>query len=188
MWRLLYRLAWTAIGLGWLYSITIASVPLYWNNWDTASSCELHEVMPVPFTMLILTPNFGLVWLAMFIVYWRIWRETAAVRRRWGNHPGKPPDGKSIQVVLLVLGSFTLCWMPFFTVLVLQAVDGLHKSFASTLYKSALALAMTNSGMNPLIYAWKNSEFMSTFTQLLRCKLPTSDPTRCGSIGQIELE
>lgn len=93
-----YRLAWTLIGIGWLYSTGIAITPLYWNNWATSSSCELHEVVPVPFTMLVLTPNFALVWLAMFLVYWRIWREAALVRRRWGNCPGKPPDGRSIQV------------------------------------------------------------------------------------------
>ncbi|KAJ1529378.1 hypothetical protein ONE63_006164 [Megalurothrips usitatus] len=186
--RVTKRLAWTVIGMGWLYSMAIAITPLYWNNWSTASSCELHEVLPVPFTMLILTPNFALVWLAMFLVYWRIWREAASVRRRWGNYQGKPPDGKSIQVVLLVLGSFSVCWMPFFTVLVLQALGCLRQSFSSTLYKSALALAMTNSWMNPLIYAWKNSEFHSAFSQLLRCKLPTSDHNGGESMGQIAME
>ncbi|XP_026281419.1 octopamine receptor 1 isoform X2 [Frankliniella occidentalis] len=185
--RVTKRLAWTVIGSGWIYSMIIATTPLYWNNWP-APSCELHEVLPVPFTMLVLTPNFALIWIIMFMVYWRIWREAASVRRRWGNYQGKPPDGKSIQVVLLVLGSFSICWMPFFTVLILQAFGCLRQSFSSTLYKSALALAMTNSWMNPLIYAWKNSEFLSAFSQLLHCKIPTTDPTGCGSIGQIALE
>ncbi|KAK3930102.1 Sphingosine 1-phosphate receptor 1 [Frankliniella fusca] len=181
------KLAWTVIGSGWIYSMIISITPLYWNNWP-APSCELHEVLPVPFTMLVLTPNFALIWIVMFLVYWRIWREAASVRRRWGNYQGKPPDGKSIQVVLLVLGSFSICWMPFFTVLILQALGCLRQSFSSTLYKSALALAMTNSWMNPLIYAWKNSEFLSAFSQLLHCKIPSTDPTGCGSIGQIALE
>ena len=79
--------------------------------------------------------------------------------------------------------------MPFFIVLILQAFDCLPSSLSSPLYKGALALAMTNSGMNPLIYAWKNSEFLSAFSQLLSCKVPTTtDPTACGSVGQITLE
>lgn len=93
-----------------------------------------------------------------------------------------------LQVVLLVLGSFTVCWMPFFIVLILQALGYLREIFSSTLYKSALALAMTNSGMNPIIYAWKNSEFLSAFSQLLRCRIPTTDSTGCGTIGQVALE
>lgn len=186
--RVTKRLAWTVIGMGWLYSTIIAVTPLYWNNWETASSCELHEVLPVLFTMLVLTPNFAMVWLAMFMVYWRIYREAALVRRRWGNHPGKPPDGRSIQVVLLVLGSFTVCWLPFFIVLVLQVFGVLQASFSTPIYKGTLALAMTNSGMNPLIYARKNSEFRNAFSQLMRCKLPSTDQSGCGSTGQIGLE
>lgn len=40
------------------------------------------------------------------------------------------------------------------------------------LYKGAFSLAMANSGMNPLIYAWKNKNFRRAFALLLRCKNP----------------
>lgn len=41
-----------------------------------------------------------------------------------------------------------------------------------TLYKAAFSLAIANSGMNPIIYAWKNSTFRRAFNCLLHCKSP----------------
>lgn len=39
-------------------------------------------------------------------------------------------------------------------------------------YKAAFCLAMANSGVNPLIYAWKNAAFRKAFGKLLRCQRP----------------
>lgn len=41
-------------------------------------------------------------------------------------------------------------------------------------YKAAFSLAMANSGMNPVIYAWKNRTFRRAFIHLLRCRTPDS--------------
>lgn len=43
-----------------------------------------------------------------------------------------------------------------------------------TYYKASFSLAMANSGMNPIIYAWKNRTFRRAFSHLLRCKAPDS--------------
>lgn len=44
---------------------------------------------------------------------------------------------------------------------------------------AAFTLAMSNSAMNPLIYAWKNSNFRHAFTNLLKCKSPdTLEPSQ----------
>jgi hypothetical protein len=44
---------------------------------------------------------------------------------------------------------------------------------------AAFTLAMSNSAMNPLIYAWKNSNFRQAFTNLLKCKSPdTLEPSQ----------
>ena len=81
------------------------------------------------------------------------------------------------QVVFLVLGSFTMCWFPFFVVVVLRGAGMLHVAYYSTLYKAVLALGMLNSGMNPIIYAWKNVEFLHAFGRILRCRSPSAEPT-----------
>lgn len=40
------------------------------------------------------------------------------------------------------------------------------------IYESTFTLAMANSGMNPLIYAWKNTNFRKAFLCVLRCRSP----------------
>lgn len=79
--------------------------------------------------------------------------------------------------MLLVLGSFSICWMPFVVVACAQTlpVVKLHNPIA---YRLTSSLAMSNSGINPLIYAWKNAGFRAAFVKLLRCKRPDTSEYR----------
>lgn len=80
------------------------------------------------------------------------------------------------QVCVLVLGSFTLCWIPYFIVAMVQMFK-IVENRSPSLYKICFTLAMSNSGINPLIYAWKNTAFRKAFGRLLRCKMPdTQEP------------
>lgn len=42
------------------------------------------------------------------------------------------------------------------------------------IYESTFTMAITNSCMNPIIYAWKNTNFRRAFWCLLRCKSPNN--------------
>lgn len=75
------------------------------------------------------------------------------------------------QVVLLILGCFSICWLPYFIVACIQIFSAVEHS-TPMLYKFAFTLAMANSGMNPGIYAWKNKNFRRSFALLLHCKNP----------------
>lgn len=76
----------------------------------------------------------------------------------------------------MILGCFSLCWLPYFIVACAQIFKFLENS-SPTIYKAAFSLAMANSGMNPIIYAWKNTNFRRAFGRLLKCKAPDSvDP------------
>lgn len=79
----------------------------------------------------------------------------------------------SFQVVILILGCFTICWLPYFIVACSQIFHFAANS-SPIYYKAAFSLAMANSGMNPLIYAWKNRTFRRAFIHLLRCRTPDS--------------
>ena len=53
------------------------------------------------------------------------------------------------------------------------------ESSSPIIYKAAFSLAMSNSAMNPLIYAWKNTGFRRAFSRLLKCKSPdTMEPSQ----------
>lgn len=74
-------------------------------------------------------------------------------------------------MVLLILGCFSVCWLPYFVVACAQIFQIMEKS-SPTLYKAAFSLAIGNSCMNPIIYAWKNTAFRLAFGRLLHCKSP----------------
>lgn len=82
------------------------------------------------------------------------------------------------QMVLLILGCFTICWLPYFIVACSQIYRMIENS-SPVAYMAAFTLAMSNSAMNPLIYAWKNSNFRQAFCNLLKCKSPdTLEPSQ----------
>lgn len=74
-----------------------------------------------------------------------------------------------LQVVLLILGCFSICWLPYFIVIL---TIKLYELEGSRFYEPAFTLAMANSGINPCIYAWKNKGFRRAFLRLLKCKNP----------------
>lgn len=81
-------------------------------------------------------------------------------------------------MVLLILGCFTICWLPYFIVACSQ-IYRLVENSSAVAYMAAFTLAMSNSAMNPLIYAWKNSNFRNAFINLLKCKSPdTLEPSQ----------
>uniref|UniRef100_A0A182IPG4 G-protein coupled receptors family 1 profile domain-containing protein n=1 Tax=Anopheles atroparvus TaxID=41427 RepID=A0A182IPG4_ANOAO len=184
------RTALTILGFGWCLAIAIATIPLIWNKWDTAQECEFDELLHPWYVAGVITPIFSVVWLCLFVVYWRIWREASKHAKQLRAHGGalerSSSDWKSVQVVLLIMGCFTFCWIPYFVVVLTQIFAFVEDS-SPTLYKAAFSLAMANSMMNPIIYAWKNTHFRHAFKQLLTCHKPVVPPLAAPDAEAYEL-
>lgn len=66
------------------------------------------------------------------------------------------------------MGCFTICWVPFLTVICVQSIK--QTKTPPILYQTVLTLAYGSSVVNPIIYAWKNTEFKRTFGHMVRCR------------------
>ncbi|XP_031347147.1 histamine H2 receptor [Photinus pyralis] len=158
---------------GWAVSIVISLLPSFWNQWNETDRCvSINKVLPNEYINFVLIPMFLMVLIGMFVVYTRIWKEATGHARRLRNSTsyqyGKMwNDSKSVQVVLLIIGCFSVCWLPFFISILIMKLE------SRLIYEITLRLAIANSGINPIIYAWKNSNFRQIFACLLRCRLPT---------------
>lgn len=174
------RVALTLMAIGWIVGFTIAAIPVIWNKWEHAKECEFDQIFYPWYMVGVITPVFSLVWFCMLFVYCRIWREASKQvkqLRTTGQQEGTS-DWKSVQMVLLILGCFTICWLPYFIVACSQ-IYRLIENSSAVAYMAAFTLAMSNSAMNPLIYAWKNSNFRQAFINLLKCKSPdTLEPSQ----------
>nr|QVK45653.1 G protein-coupled receptor [Proales similis] len=79
-------------------------------------------------------------------------------------------ERKAAKTVGIVVGCFTMCWMPFFIILPIEAICP-SCAIPKQLFEIFFWLGYCNSAMNPLIYGFASPEFKRAFTQILRCRL-----------------
>ncbi|XP_062340118.1 beta-2 adrenergic receptor-like [Osmerus eperlanus] len=86
-----------------------------------------------------------------------------------GRRPTRPTilkEHKALKTLGIIIGTFTLCWLPFF-------VSNVVKVFKPGVPRKELFLffnwlGYVNSGLNPIIYC-RSREFRSAFRSLLGC-------------------
>ncbi|XP_014206696.1 5-hydroxytryptamine receptor 1A-like [Copidosoma floridanum] len=167
------RITFFIITINWSAALLVSTVPLYWNTFKPGCSCTFTTSIPKYYVEGVLIPNFLIVWLSILILHGIIWREARAYTRRSKARSreiglsSNASYSKSNQAVLTILGCFSLCWLPYIAVMLLQV---LRYEPSLIVYFLVDWLAMCNCGINPFLYAWKNLTFRKAYSHLLRCK------------------
>ncbi|XP_027621457.1 D(3) dopamine receptor isoform X1 [Tupaia chinensis] len=77
-------------------------------------------------------------------------------------------EKKATHMVVIVLGAFIICWLPFFLTHILNThCQACHVS--PELYSATTWLGYVNSALNPMIYTIFNVEFRKAFLKILSC-------------------
>ncbi|KAM9360888.1 adrenoceptor beta 3a isoform 2-T2 [Symphorus nematophorus] len=75
-------------------------------------------------------------------------------------------EHKALKTLGIIMGTFTICWLPFFIANIINAFD---KSIPSDkIFRLLNWLGYINSGLNPIIYC-RSPEFRTAFKNLLGC-------------------
>lgn len=78
-------------------------------------------------------------------------------------------EKKAAKTLGVVVGMFTLCWLPFFVALPIGSFNTQLRP-PEVLFKVIFWLGYFNSCLNPIIYPCYNREFKLAFIRILRCQ------------------
>lgn len=74
-------------------------------------------------------------------------------------------ERRAARTLGIIMGAFTVCWLPFFLVYLLQSFDFFLDSHG--LFEFLTWLGYVNSALNPIIYTVFNLDFRKSFERIL---------------------
>ncbi|BFZ11489.1 hypothetical protein BsWGS_14528 [Bradybaena similaris] len=164
--------------LSWLYSLLVVWLPLMAGWYDVPSDgapCSANLIQwkaPVLFLSAIFIPSC----IAIMVCYFRILMVARqhvkaiaafefAVQRRV-RVKCMMRDTKCAKTLALIIGVFLALWLPYLLLTFMKAVSFIK--FDVWLQTYLILLAVFNSGINPWMYAFMNSELRAAFRRLFR--------------------
>ncbi|EDO47616.1 predicted protein, partial [Nematostella vectensis] len=138
----------------WLYAITV-------------SCLRLVSIPNKGYSYLVFITSFFLPLASMLIMYTRIYVVALRQARRINRHHNYKTDIKAAKTIAVVIGAFSICWLPFFVLIIGFAVRDdfiTHKSYQ--VYRAIKWTHYLNSCLNPIIYCCLNRTYRRAFKRL----------------------
>lgn len=157
-----------------ILSVFVATMPFYWTDphWD-GSICDV-TIFPYEYSLYIITIPIALSALTMVILYARVffvaWQQSKKIHLQTANcNKYQLKDIKAAKTLSLTVGCYLICWTPLLVYFgIMKCSDGLlHDKY--NIGELLLLLAVSNSGLNFIIYAVMNAGFRSAFKKMRRC-------------------
>ncbi|XP_012676083.1 5-hydroxytryptamine (serotonin) receptor 1A a [Clupea harengus] len=79
-------------------------------------------------------------------------------------------ERKTVKTLGIIMGTFILCWLPFFIVALVLPFCKLSCFMPDWLGAVINWLGYSNSLLNPIIYAYFNRDFQNAFKKIVKCK------------------
>ncbi|KAE8742970.1 hypothetical protein FOCC_FOCC011400 [Frankliniella occidentalis] len=81
-------------------------------------------------------------------------------------------EHKAARTLGIIMGTFMLCWLPFFLWYVITTLCGESCPSPDVVVAVLFWIGYFNSALNPLIYAYFNRDFREAFKNTLQCFFP----------------
>ncbi|CAL8265325.1 unnamed protein product [Gadus morhua 'NCC'] len=154
------------IGACWFTAILLGGLPILgWNCINTLEECSavlpLYTQRYICFAMTILS----VILLSIVILYVRIYLIVRSSHQEATNSPAYA----LLKTVTIVLGVFIVCWLPAFTILMMDSFCSMKACPILKYADKFFALATLNSAMNPIIYTLRSKDMRKEFLRVLCC-------------------
>ena len=166
----------------WIYSfISGLVIPMLWHNELgplKRANCNFITIFPLEVTAGFLIAPFTFFIFLNVALYGKIFHVASKLAQSMNqvidgdikNNKFKS-NMKLTKTGAVVLGVFVGCWMPFGILALVQVIGNLtHNAILNQMRTFATILAICNSGVNPIIYAFRVSTFNREFKKILRIK------------------
>lgn len=191
VWTVSLAVSFLPIQMGWN---TVNGTVQNHGPWASERRCRFELNKPYVLTNSLLTFYFPLV--AMCCIYFQIFRIARAQAKRISSTQPKGitsynrrnrstrntlvssvtavalQENKAIVTLTTVLGTFLVCWLPYFILFTVLGFKEHPDPGVVPEYDFFLWLGHANSAMNPILYGAFNRDFKSAYAHLLRCGCP----------------
>ncbi|XP_067857705.1 beta-1 adrenergic receptor-like [Heptranchias perlo] len=188
----------TIVCLVWAISALISFLPImnhWWEDSDPMAQrcyrdptcCDF--VTNWPYAILSSTISFYVPLVIMILLYSKVFMEAKKQVKKMeknktrfceNQQPNRRPskllalkDHKALKTLGIIMGTFTLCWLPFFLANIVQVV--IRNQIPRMLFLFCNWLGYVNSGFNPFIYC-RSSDFRKAFKELLCFRGQAEEP------------
>ncbi|XP_064170269.1 sphingosine 1-phosphate receptor 2 [Anguilla rostrata] len=154
------------IGTCWATSVVLGGLPIMgWNCMDALHECS--TVLPLYSTRYIffVVTIFSAILLSIVILYVRIY----LIVRHSQQEAASSPAYALLKTVTIVMGVFIVCWLPAFSVLLLDTSCDMASCPVLSHADVFFGLATLNSALNPLIYTLRSKDMRREFLRVLCC-------------------
>ncbi|KAK2144263.1 hypothetical protein LSH36_774g00003 [Paralvinella palmiformis] len=152
-----------------------ALIPLAWPRNQFSKLCMSIMWYPKVYAYLFIVIPLAAVLILILALYFHIYtiarnqeKEIAVGNSIVNNNSSPQKESRATQVFMLICGIALVCYVPFWTAMLLMLVIPNNNVVVYVYYVTIICLH-SNSGMNFLVYTFRNSEFRMRIKMLFGC-------------------
>ena len=166
--------------LGWAGTLLLSFFWLMVTPFDKTLPCDLNTTERRHFGLFLVGLFYcmmAILTVLYSIIFFIAWKQSRIIWTQENNLQiqSNQNNAKIFKMMSTVLGLFYLCWLPLVIMYTVLNITGDRQEWVTHYMSAAGALCMSNSAINPIIYATGHAQFRGAFKMLLHIKLKQED-------------